>query len=154
MTKNKSFYLSLKHAVCGFFDALKIERNLRFHVVVGNLICFFAAHFGINRTQWAVLLLAICAVIASELMNSAVEKAVDTATHEIRTEARLAKDFAAAATLISAIFSLLVGIALFADINKIIAALTAIFTQPVSLVILGVLSIIDLIILFARRKHE
>ena len=142
--KNKSFMKSVYHAVCGFLNALRRERNLRVHVCIGNLICYFAYFFKISRTEWAILLSVIGIVITAELLNSAVEKAVDTATHEICTDAMHAKDFAAAATLISALFAILTGIALFGNIEKIISALIAIFTSWRALVVLFVILIIDL----------
>ncbi len=145
--KNKSFLKSVYHALCGFFNALKRERNLRIHVCIGNLICYFAYFFKISRTEWAVLLTVIGIVITAELLNSAVEKAVDTATREIRTDAMHAKDFAAAATLVSALFAIFTGIALFGNIGKIISALTGIFTSWTALVVLFVILIIDLGIL-------
>lgn len=145
--KNKSFIKSVYHAVCGFYNALKHERNLRVHVCIGNLICYFAYFFKISRPEWAILLTVIGIVITAELLNSAVEKAVDTATHEIRTDAMHAKDFAAAATLVSAIFAVLTGIALFGDVGKIISALTAIFTSWRALVVLFIILVIDIGIL-------
>ena len=148
--KNKSFMKSVYHAVCGFFNALKRERNLRIHVCIGNLICYFAYFFKISRAEWAILLSVIGIVITAELLNSAVEKAVDTATHEICADAMHAKDFAAAATLISALFAIFTGIALFGDIEKIISALVAIFTSWRALVVLCVILIIDLGIMFVN----
>ena len=145
--KNKSFMKSVYHALCGFVNALRRERNLRVHVCIGNLICYFAYFFKISRTEWAILLTVIGIVITAELLNSAVEKAVDTATHEIRTDAMHAKDFAAAATLVSALFAVFTGIALFGDIGKIISALKGIFTSWKALCVLFVILIIDLGIL-------
>ena len=136
--KNKSFMKSVYHALCGFVNALRRERNLRVHVCIGNLICYFAYFFKISRTEWAILLTVIGIVITAELLNSAVEKAVDTATHENRTDAMHAKDFAAAATLVSALFG---------DIDKIISALKGIFTSWKALCVLFVILIIDLGIL-------
>ncbi|MBQ7975349.1 MAG: diacylglycerol kinase family protein [Clostridia bacterium] len=149
--KNKSFLTSLYHAMQGFWDALRSERNLRVHFCIGNLICFFAAFYGISRTEWAVLLLTVGFVISAELLNSAVEMAVDTATREIRTDAMHAKDFAAAATLVSAIFSVAVGIALFGNITKIINALTGIFTSVHGIAILAMLAIVDLRVLLMKK---
>ena len=152
--KNKSLIISMSHAIKGFLDALRRERNLRIHVCIGNLICFFAYFYGISRTQWAILFMAICIVISSELFNSSIEKAVDTATKEFRTDAMHAKDFAAAATLVSAIFAVLVGIALFGNISKIISALAAIFTSPIGLLVLFVLIFIDLGVMTINIKFR
>ncbi len=152
--KNKSFYKSVYHAVCGFWSALKRERNLRFHVCVGNLICYFAYFFKITRVEWAVLLTVIGTVITAELLNSAVEKAVDTATHEIRPDAMHAKDFAAAATLIAAMFAIFTGIAIFGDAGRILSTLKTIFTSWKALVVLAVLVIIDIGVLFINTKRN
>ena len=143
--KNNSFYKSFCYAHRGFCNALRSERNLRIHVCIGNLICYFAYFFKITRQEWAVLLAVISTV-------SAIEKAVDTATHEIRSDAMHAKDFAAAATLISAMFSILVGIAIFGDWFRILYALKSIFTSWKALVILAVLVTIDLRILLINIK--
>ena len=150
--KNNSFYKSFCYAHRGFCNALRSERNLRIHVCIGNLICYFAYFFKITRQEWAVLLAVISTVIAAELFNSAIEKAVDTATHEIRSDAMHAKDFAAAASLISAMFSILVGIAIFGDWFRILYALKSIFTSWKALVILAVLVTIDLRILLINIK--
>ncbi len=152
MAKNKTFFSSFNHAARGFKDALKRERNLKFHVCIGDLICFFAAHYGIGRSEWAVLFVVIGFVIACELLNSGIEKAVDTATKELRADAMHAKDFAAAATLVSAAAALAVGVAIFADAGKIAAALIKIFTSPVSICVLAVLILIDLRILFINYR--
>lgn len=152
--KNHSFFASVYHAVVGFKDAFKREQNLRVHVCVANLICFFAAFYGISSVEWAILFLAIGLVVAAELLNSAIEKAVDTATQEICTDAMHAKDFAAAATLISAIIAVLVGIALFGNIRNISDALYRIFTTPYGLIILVILIVIDLRLLFINIRKE
>ena len=150
--KNKSFISSLGHATRGFYDALRRERNLRVHFCIGNLICYFAVFFGITRIEWAVLFATISSVITCELLNSAVEKTVDTATHEYRIDAKHAKDFAAAATLVSAVFAVLIGIVLFGDFSKILMALLKMFTNPIGIAVLLVLIIIDLRILFINVK--
>ena len=152
--KNTSFLKSLYHALRGFRDALRRERNLRVHTVVANLICFFAVHYKISRTEWAILITVIGLVIACELLNSAVEKAVDTATHERRADAMHAKDFGAAATLVGAVCALGTGIAIFGNIEKITTALKLIFTTPASLIILAVLAAADLKILFINFRRK
>ena len=155
--KNKTIFKSMSHAIRGVRDALIRERNLRVHVCIGNLICYFAVFYGISTVEWAVLFAAVSMVIVSELLNSAVEKAVDTATKEFRTDAMHSKDFAAAATLVSAIFAVLIGIALFGDISGIITALGKIFTSPIGLIVLFALILFDLYVLTINiriRKHR
>ena len=60
--------------------------------MIAVLISIFAYFYGINRTEWAVLILTIGAVISAELINTALEQAVNTATEKILPSAKLAKD--------------------------------------------------------------
>lgn len=124
--KSMSFY----HALEGIFCAVKKEGHLRFHIMIAVLISIFAYFYGISRFEWAVLLLSICSVIGAELINTAIERAVDTATTEITPSAKFAKDVSAGAVLVFAVFSVLVGICLFGDLAKIASALKQIFTSP------------------------
>ena len=75
--------MSFWNAFSGIYKAIKTEAHLRFHIIIGNLICIFAYFYGIERLEWAILLIMIFAVISAELMNTALEKAVDTAKQEI-----------------------------------------------------------------------
>lgn len=124
--KNSNFLTSAKHAVDGFFYALKTERNLRFHLCIANLICLFAIFFKISRVEWAILFLAISSVISAEVFNTATENSVDTATKEQCESAKHSKDAAAAAVLVRAIFAVICGICIFGDLKKIKLALTSI----------------------------
>lgn len=70
----------------------------------------FYDFFEISRAEYAVLL-ALCALVLSlEAVNTAVEKTVDLATKDLHPLAKVAKDSAAGAVLISAIFSAIAGI--------------------------------------------
>ena len=129
--KNTNFLESASYAAEGIRYVIIHERNMRFHITVGNLICFFAYFYGLDRAEWAVLLLTIFFVIAGECFNTAIEKAVDTATEAYSRNAKFAKDAAAAATLVCAVCAVAVGIALFADAGKIASALEDIFTNGV-----------------------
>ncbi|MBQ6907338.1 MAG: diacylglycerol kinase family protein [Clostridia bacterium] len=118
------------YAFSGILQAIKNEGHLRFHIMIAVLISIFAYFYGINRLEWAVLLLSIGLVIGAELLNTAIERAVDTATDEIKPSAKFAKDASAGAVLVFAIVSVLVGICLFGNIEKIGITLTKIFTTP------------------------
>ncbi len=135
MLKNTGVLKSLKNALSGFFFAVKTEANLRFHLSIANLICVFGYFFGLSSLEWAILFITAAAVISAELFNTAIEKAVDTATDKICDTAKHAKDASAAATLILAIMSLAVGVCLFGDIKKIKVALDLLFKVAFSGVI-------------------
>ena len=71
---------SFGYAFSGFAKAVKNERNLKIHLSVASLIIAFAYFFGLTRTEWAILFLAIGFVIASELFNTSVEWCADAVT--------------------------------------------------------------------------
>lgn len=127
MNKNKSFLKSLKCAAIGLLKPFVTEINMRIHFSVANLIVIFAYFFGITRIEWAVLILTIALVMAAELVNTAIEKAVDTASKEFSNTAKFAKDTAAGAVLFCAIISVFVGFILFFDIERIATTLQYIF---------------------------
>lgn len=122
--------MSFYHAVEGIFGAIRREGHLRFHIMIAALISIFAHFYGISRIEWAILIVAISLVIGAELINTAIEQSVNTATTEIKPSAKLAKDAAAGAVLVFAVIAVLVGICLFGDISKIAETLKLIFTTP------------------------
>ena len=68
--------------------------------------------FVLSRADWAILFLANAIVMMGELINTAVEKTVDLVTAERKPLAKIAKDAAAGAVLVGAIFAVCVGIAI------------------------------------------
>jgi len=129
MHKNRNFMESFKYAFSGFFYALRTERNLRFHMWITVLIGIFAYHFGLERAEWILLVVAITFVLVCELINTAIENAVDTATVEYSPTAKIAKDVAAGAVLVASVSAVIVGFILFFDIEKISGAINRICTN-------------------------
>ena len=150
--KNKKIVTSLIHAADGVLSALRTERNLRFHFVIANLICIFAAFYKLTKPEWAILISSIFTVITAELINTAVENAVDTATEEIRTTAKIAKDAAAGAVLLSATGAVITGFFLFGDIFRITDTLKTIFTELKILIPCLAVGIADIIFLFRFKE--
>lgn len=104
---------SFQHA----FDGLKIlwptEINIRIHSVCTGLAVLAGILFRISGIEWVAVVLVIGAVWSAETFNSAIERAVDLSTLEQRPLAKQAKDLAAAAVLIAAITSVIVGLIIF-----------------------------------------
>lgn len=152
--KNKSFLKSLSHALDGIFTSCREERNLRFHIVIANLICVFAFLYGIDSVKWGILFLAIALVISAELFNTAIEKAVDTATKEQNPDAKLAKDAAAGSVLFSAIMSVIIGVCIFDDTAQITYTLKRIFTEAKILIPCIILGILDVLFLLKFKNKK
>ncbi len=73
-------------------------------------ILIFTDWFVLSRADWAALIIASGTVIAGELFNTAIENAVNLASEEYSEYAKRAKDAAAGAVLISAIFAVITGL--------------------------------------------
>lgn len=111
----KSLMKSFGYAFSGIFEALRYERNMRIHFVCMIYMysfLFVYDFFEITRTQLAVIFLANMAVVAAELINTAVERTVDLASEEYTENGKVAKDTAAGAVLVCAIFAVATGIAI------------------------------------------
>ena len=72
-----------------------------------------AIGFGATKLELAVLLLAITFVLVAELVNTAVEAAVDVASTSFDPMAKIAKDIAAGAVLVAALNAVAVGYLVF-----------------------------------------
>lgn len=146
--------MSFRYAIDGIISAVRSEKNLRFHIVIANLICVFAYFYGISKTDWAVLILCIFAVISAELFNTAIERAVDTATRETNYFAKLSKDASAGAVFVLCIGAVFVGVCLFGDFAKIGIALIHIFTNVRNLIPCLLLGILDVVFLVFGGKDD
>ena len=104
---------SFNYATEGIIHVLRTQRNMRIHfgVAVGVLIAALA--FDVSRLELIALLLAIAFVLIAEMLNTAIEAAVDVASTSFDPMAKLAKDIGAGAVLIAAINAIAVGYLVF-----------------------------------------
>lgn len=100
---------SFKAAWFGFRFALRSEHNFQIHLFAAGMVVLSGIAFQLSRTEWAVISFAIVLVMATELMNTALEKLADALHPEKHPAVGLAKDLAAAAVLLSAVGACLVG---------------------------------------------
>lgn len=109
---------SFKYAANGLKVLFKEEHNSRIHFAAAIMVIMAGSFFGISKLEWVSILFAIGFVFSMELLNSAVENISDIVSREKNSFIKKAKDQAAAAVLISAIVSLIIGSIIF--IPKII----------------------------------
>ena len=86
---------------------------MRFHLAAAVVAFAAGSIVGLSRWEWIVLLLTIGAVITLELVNTAIERAVDLVTSDFHPLAKAAKDIAAAAVLVAAGLAVIIGVLLF-----------------------------------------
>ncbi|MFC3344077.1 diacylglycerol kinase family protein [Paenibacillus abyssi] len=101
---------SVGYAAQGFGFAVRTERHMKVHLGAAAAVFVLAALLDLSPLEWAVLIGVCSLVIAMELMNTAIEKAVDLTMPQRHPLAKTAKDAAAAAVLVTAIFAVVVGI--------------------------------------------
>lgn len=111
--KKYRFVRSLLFALQGVRQVFMTEANMRIHLVLTVLVIICGFIFKISVTEWMFCLMSFGWVISMEMMNTAIEKYVDFVTPEYHTAAGHAKDIAAGAVLISALFAAIVGLIIF-----------------------------------------
>ncbi|MBV8483280.1 MAG: diacylglycerol kinase family protein [Verrucomicrobia bacterium] len=89
------------------------ERHFQLHLIAAACAVIMAAFLDFSSLEWAILMVAIGLVLVAEGLNSAIERAIDTTTPSFHPLAKAAKDIAAAAVLIAAIISVIVGLLLY-----------------------------------------
>ena len=119
--KHKKLINSFKYAFAGLISSLKTEQNMRIHILAVILVIIAGFVLKISLIEWCICITLCGMVIFAELMNTAIETTVDIAMPEINEKAKLAKDISAAAVLILAISSAIVGCIIF--VPKIIEIL-------------------------------
>lgn len=104
---------SFRYAAQGLGYSLLTQRNFRIHVTTGAVVFGLALWLQLSLDRLAVLVLTVTAVLVLELLNTAMEAAVDLAVgRRYHPLARIAKDCAAAAVLVAAVASLLIALLL------------------------------------------
>lgn len=106
---------SFLYAFQGIAAALKSERNLRFHLLATTCVVAFGFLVDLEKSEWLLVVLAICGVWSAELFNTAIEKLVDIVHPEQDIRVKFIKDVAAAAVLIVSIAAIAVAVYVFGD---------------------------------------
>lgn len=117
-SKSKKIMSSFKYAFQGILTSFKTERNMKIHIMIMVLVIIAGIILKISKIEWMICILLFVIVIVGELFNTSVETIVDMVMPEINEKAKIAKDVAAGAVLISAIGAAIIGLTIF--IPKII----------------------------------
>ena len=140
---------SFEHAYRGLVYTVRTQRNMRIHVIIATLVLVASLLVDVRKLELAVLVLVILLVLITEMLNTALEFAVDLATKEYHPLAKLAKDVSAGAVLVSSVGAVLVGYLILADNlgSLSLETLDSIRRQPahLTLVTLGVIVLVVLL---------
>jgi diacylglycerol kinase len=89
---------------------LRTQRNAWIHAVISTAVFVVGLWLGLNRVEWALILLTAALVWMAEFVNTALEAVVDLASPDLHPLAKVGKDVAAAAVLVGALTAVLVGL--------------------------------------------
>ena len=106
---------SFNYAFEGIIHVLRTQRNMRIHFMVAAGVLIAAVAIGVTRMELIALMLAIAFVMFAEMVNTAIEGAVDVSTTSFDPNAKLAKDIAAGAVLIATVTAVAVGYLIFSE---------------------------------------
>lgn len=112
--KSQGFNNTFRNARKGFNIAVKSEKNIRVHIVMAALVVLSALYLNFSKIEFCMLFIAIALVIVSEMLNTAIEFALDSIYHNrFSRMVGMAKDISAGAVMFSTFISILIGLLLF-----------------------------------------
>lgn len=115
----RSLVHSFTHAFKGFATAFREEKNLKTHTLFGCIAVLFALLLSFSALELALVIVVVSLVIASELLNSALERFSDIVKPRVSGYVENVKDIMAACVLTLSITAVLVGLLLY--IPKIVS---------------------------------
>ncbi|MEN6548913.1 MAG: diacylglycerol kinase [Armatimonadia bacterium] len=142
----KSILRSFGFAWEGLAFCFATQRHMRVHFAIMGLILLAAWSLRVNQTELLHLFTAMVLVLMAEMINTGIEYTVDLFTSGYDPRAKVAKDVAAGAVLLAALYSITVGVTVFASNPRLKEILTHLppdrpvaQVEMVQLVILGLL---------------
>lgn len=106
---------SFNFAIEGILYSVRTQRNMRIHMIAALLVLTACFVYDLNKIELLIITITITMVIVAELINTAIESAIDVTTNYYHPLAKVAKNTAAGAVLVTAINAVLVGYILFWD---------------------------------------
>ncbi len=112
-SEQAKFIAGFGHAFRGLWYALRTQRNARVHVSIAILAILLGIVLHISAIEFAVVFVAIAGVFIAEMFNTVFELCVDLASPDYHPMAKIAKDVAAGAVLLSAMLAVVIGLFVF-----------------------------------------
>ena len=93
-------FRSVKFSIEGLVYAYRYEQSMWLHAIATIFTVLLGLFFHIKLSEWAIVFIALGIILAMELVNTAIEAAVDLTTLEINPLAKIAKDCGSAASFV------------------------------------------------------
>jgi diacylglycerol kinase len=101
---------SFRHAARGVIALVSSQHNAWIHAIATLVVCITGLYFRFSVVEWCCIILSIMAVWTSEALNTALEFIADVASPTFHPQIKKAKDIAAAAVLLAAVGSVIIGV--------------------------------------------
>lgn len=152
----KKLLKSFGYAFSGLWACIIYERNFRIHISAALAVFVFAWLYGVDNVHLAVLALTVALVFITEAVNTSIEAAVDFLSPGRSEIAKIAKDTAAGAVLISAIAAVAVAVMSFKDTERLGWTFLQLFTMPnlIFTVVYIILSIVFVFCIVPKNNIE
>ena len=149
--RTPAVFQSFNYAFEGVIHALRTQRNMRIHFAIAAAVLVLAFIYDVTRLELIALMIAIAFVLIAEMVNTAVEATIDLSTPSFDPLAKIAKDLAAGAVLISAVNAIAVGYLVLADRLKRPSArlVNALGDAPINLTIIAL--VLTLLVVIAIK---
>ncbi|GLC32252.1 diacylglycerol kinase [Clostridium omnivorum] len=111
--KVKKLVDSFNYAISGIVYAVRTQRNMRIHMIAALIVltaCFF---YDLSKFEILILTITITMVIMAEMINTAIECSIDITANFYHPLAKIAKNTAAGAVLVTAVNAIVVGYIIF-----------------------------------------
>ena len=106
----QSRFHSFMYAFQGWWYVIRTQQNAWFHALASISVLLLGLWLHLPARDWAVIMLTIALVWSAEFLNTALEAIVDMTSPDQNHLAKISKDVGAAAVLIAACASIIIGI--------------------------------------------
>jgi len=104
------FIMGFSYAFSGLWYALRTQRNARVHVAATLLVIIVGIALHVSALEFAILFVAITGVFIAEMFNTVIEVCIDLISPDYHPLAKIAKDMAAGAVLLSAMLAIVIAL--------------------------------------------
>jgi diacylglycerol kinase len=96
----KGHTISFKNAVAGLVWVAKTQRNFKIHLFLSTLSILGGFFFKISYEEFLIIGILITVGLVIEIINTAIEEAIDAIHKDWQEAIKIAKDVSAAAMLV------------------------------------------------------
>jgi len=129
---NHNFIEACNNAINGIIYSSTTQSNIKKQLVLGVIVMILSLFYNFTTAEFLCLTFAVFFVIFAEMVNTAIETVVDLYVDEYHPKAKIAKDVAAGAVVLSACNAIVVAYFLFFRETELTHIGESIFSQMVS----------------------